>query len=256
MNKSKEPEVEKISPVYHERFKDAMWYDKPLAITIGGAGGIGSWLTLFLSRVGHEIYLYDHDRVETVNLAGQVYGPSHVGMTKTGAMQAVVTLLCAEAKVNEMGKFGEGGSTLLTNITFMAFDNMVARKLMAQTWNQMQEKRIEKAKVEGLYDSPDYVPPISILIDGRMEAESGMVFVIKSPSDYERYMKEDMFEDSEVPDGPCSYKATSHNGARLAAEMMNVLNNHISNKYRKLKYRTVPYKVEYAFPTLDYEITK
>lgn len=235
------------APVYHERFKDAPWYNKSLVTTVGGAGGIGSWLTLFLSRAGHEILLYDFDIVEPVNIGGQLYGMSHVGKLKTEATKLMVQLLCGEFKIHEMGKFGieKEENDVVTNICFLAFDNMAARKLMAEAWFKHQESKKEKIPGE-----------VNILIDGRMEAETGMVYAITSPKDFKRYMENDMFPDSDVPMAPCSYRGTSHNGARMGQEMINVLNGHITNKLRGAAVREVPYKIEYEMPTCGYEIIR
>lgn len=235
------------APVYHERFKDAPWYGKKEIVTVGGAGGIGSWLTLFLSRIGHEILLYDFDTVEPVNLGGQLYGMRHVGKTKTDALASVVDMLCGEHLIHQMGRFGTGPNenAIVSNICFLGFDNMDARKLMAEAWFKHQESK--KSRVPG---------EVNILIDGRMEAETGMVYAITSPADYKRYMENDMFADSDVPMAPCSYRGTTHNGARMASEMVNVLNAHIANKRRGQIIREVPYKIEYELPTCGYEIIR
>lgn len=230
-------------PVYHERFKDSPWYGKKIVATVGGAGGIGSWLTFFLTRAGHSIVLYDFDTVDVSNLGGQLYGKKNVGQKKSDALISLMDALCGEYEINAMGKFGAAGdSSMVTDVCFMCFDNMDARKEMAEAWYNHQKSKKEKVPGE-----------INILIDGRMEAETGMVFAIKSPADYERYMKNNMFDDAEVKTGPCSYRATTHNGAALAAKMIDTFNNHVSNKNKGMVIREVPYQESYEGPTKTYE---
>ena len=79
------------------RFRDATWFQKveefTIPIVIGGSGGIGSWLTLFLSRNMTEtnsLILYDFDRVEEVNIAGQLFRIKDVGKLKADAMRDIV----------------------------------------------------------------------------------------------------------------------------------------------------------------------
>jgi hypothetical protein len=228
------------APAYHERFKDAPWYGAKLDVTVGGAGGIGSWLTFFLSRTGHNIFLYDHDTVEAVNVGGQMYGLKHVGETKVDAMKEVVSLLCGEMSINDMGKFGDDNK-MVSNVTIMGFDNMVARRQMAEAWFEMQKNKKNRQAGE-----------VNILIDGRMETETGMIFAIRTPNDFKRYMETEMFDDAEVADRPCSFKATSHNGAFLAANIVAILNNHITNKKYGKVVRDVRFKLEYELPTLTY----
>jgi molybdopterin/thiamine biosynthesis adenylyltransferase len=235
------------APAYHERFKDAPWYGKKLEITVGGAGGIGSWLAFALSRAGHSIYLYDFDTVEPVNVGGQMYGMKHVGRKKVEAITTIVDLLCGDHEINDLGKFGFGDNenSIVSNVTIMGFDNMDARKNMAEAWFKHQTSKAERVEGE-----------INILIDGRMEAETGMLFAIKNKTDYERYMKDDMFPDADVPMAPCSYRATTQNGMRMAAEIIEVLNNHISNKVRGKVIREVPYQVSWEGPTKTYNVVR
>ena len=53
---------------FHNRFTDLEWYGNTKTLLIGGAGGIGSWLSFFLGRIGHKLYIFDFDTVEPSNL--------------------------------------------------------------------------------------------------------------------------------------------------------------------------------------------
>ena len=71
-----------------ERFKDAPWFDPKgeIEVIIGGAGGIGSWLALFLARQNVQISIFDMDTVEEVNLGGQFFNNNDIGQTKVQAI--------------------------------------------------------------------------------------------------------------------------------------------------------------------------
>ena len=71
------------------RFSDAPWASEIRSITIGGAGGLGSWLAMFLARVGHRIDIYDFDHVGTENIGGgQFYSERQAGQAKTSALRS------------------------------------------------------------------------------------------------------------------------------------------------------------------------
>ena len=76
----------------HNRFKEIMWYDrsKDLVVGVVGVGGIGSWLTFALARIGCKPFVFDDDILEVHNQGGQLYGTSHMGMTKVSALHKIV----------------------------------------------------------------------------------------------------------------------------------------------------------------------
>lgn len=228
-----------------DRFKDAKWVNARLDIIVGGVGGIGSWLTFFLSRLGeNDIYVFDDDTIEPQNLGGQLYPVSDLGMSKVTSIGNT----CREYSGFEIISMPTlYNSNSVTGVMFSAFDNMAARKQMVEAWygNQMNLRNTGQATPED----------INIFIDGRMEAEQGIIYIIDSVSDYKRYMSE-MVDDSELPAGPCSFRATTHNAAILAGNMVAVLTNHITNKKMGKKYKTVPYKLTYELPTLTYGIER
>ena len=51
------------------RFSDAIWYKPGISVIIGGVGSIGSHLSYYLGRQECDMYLYDMDSVDEVNLA-------------------------------------------------------------------------------------------------------------------------------------------------------------------------------------------
>ena len=75
------------------RFSGAEWFNKmqEVGVSIIGLGGIGSWLALLLSRLKVRImYCRDMDKVEAVNLAGQLYQSDDVGSNKTEAVRNLI----------------------------------------------------------------------------------------------------------------------------------------------------------------------
>ena len=64
----------------YNRFKDAPWFPEREEVTmIGGAGGIGSWLTFFLNKAGFKTIVYDFDVIEEHNLGKSIILLTFVG---------------------------------------------------------------------------------------------------------------------------------------------------------------------------------
>jgi molybdopterin/thiamine biosynthesis adenylyltransferase len=198
--------------VKQSRFRDASWFGSIETLTtpivVGGAGGIGSWLTLFLSRMlsDNYVFLYDFDNVEEVNMAGQMFGKQHINMPKVNAVQDIVTNFTDFTKLSAQNEKYTVDS-LKSPIMFSAFDNMEARKVMFNNWSQEAPK----------HDN-------AIFIDGRLLAEQLQVFFV-TPETARRYQKDFLFDDSEVEDANCSYKQTSHFAAVIAAKMVQGFTN-------------------------------
>ena len=121
------------------RFSDAKWFQAgPKDIIIGGTGGIGSWVALFLSRIGHNLYLFDNDTVEEVNMAGQLYKTTQIGINKADATKSNIFEFCGATNVETLGLYSESSET--SPIVFSCFDNMAARKLMFEKWKAQEDR--------------------------------------------------------------------------------------------------------------------
>ena len=143
-----------------DRFKDAEWFGDR-TVLIGGCGGIGSWLSLFLSRAGFTEVIYDNDKVEEHNIGGQLYGIKNVGKTKVDAIAEIIYEFTGDNRVHVF--CSRMNKTSPTNkYVFSAFDNMKARKELFENW------------LESYRNSDD-----AIFIDGRLAAESFQVYTVK-----------------------------------------------------------------------------
>jgi len=202
--------------VKKSRFRDATWFVKAESFTtpivVGGAGGIGSWLTLFLSRMLSDnfLFLYDYDVVEEVNMAGQLFSKKHIGQFKTQAMQDIVDNFTDFSKLSIQSEKYTIDS-LASPVMFSCFDNMEARKVMFQKWSSEAPKHEH-----------------AIFIDGRLLAEQLQVFFV-TPATARRYQRDFLFDDAEVEDVNCSYKQTTHFAAAIAAKMVQGFTNWLVN---------------------------
>ena len=216
--------------VKKSRFRDASWFEKVdkfvIPIIVGGAGGIGSWLTLFLSRMlppTSYIILYDFDKVEEVNMAGQLFRIQDIGKLKVAAMRDIVGEFSGYERIT-MQPDRYDTESLRSPVMFSCFDNMVARKDMFENWLQEAEKY-----------------PDSIFIDGRLNAEQFQVFYVTLENALV-YKNTHLFDDSEVEDANCSYKQTTHFAAAIAAKMVQGFTGFLDPTYE------LPFKYEEIGP--------
>lgn len=216
-----------------DRFKGATWFtpegETAPSIIIGGAGGIGSWLALFLKRAGFSIYIFDDDIIESHNLGGQFFRNRQVGVSKVSALKSNIhdytgnfINIYTEKYVKE---------SFVAPFMMSAFDNMAARKLMFEKWYAYA--------VENLDENP-------LFIDGRLEMEQLQIFcvTVDTADEYRKHL----FDDGDVEELACTTKQTSHSAGMIASLMTAFFTNHISNIYTKGSDRIVPFFHEYYIP--------
>lgn len=218
------------------RFSAADWYEEATKqeIIIGGVGGIGSWLSLLVSRLyPRDLYLFDPDIVDRTNMSGQLYGSQYVDTPKVSAMQRTLVEFSQYFRVHSMAarysRFSFGSKIMMGG-----FDNMEARKVFFESWRSFV-KTSSEPRAESLF------------IDGRLAAEEFQIFAIRGDDDYhmDLYQKDFLFDDSEAEQTVCSYKQTSHCAAMIASVMVNIFVNHIANLTDCGIERPVPFFTSY-----------
>ena len=218
-------------------FRGLPWFEmaNDMYCTIGGAGGIGSWLALFLSRAGIRPSIYDFDYVERRNMGGQFYSQEDIGRPKVQALASNIRNFTAYYFPSVYETRLQEGS-LQSSMSFSAFDNMEARKTMFKNWKRV----VAKMRPEEQYKA--------IFIDGRLEAEFFQIFCVTT-NRIEQY-EATLVDDSELPDTACTVKQTTHVAAMIGAYMTTLFTNHLTNIAEKGKVREVPFKFEVFLPLI------
>lgn len=219
------------------RVKGAEWFPflHKTDIMVLGQGGIGSWVSLFLARIGADLHIFDHDMYESHNMTGQLVMSSQVGVNKAVAIKQTLSHLSPDTNVATYGKYSSLSPT--NNIVICGFDNMEARKIAFANWKNNVEKYPESASRK-------------FFQDGRLLAEQLQIFNIPGnrPDLIEKYEKERLPEDSEVEEADCVFKQTTHCAAMIASHMVGFLTNWATNAFGDIPYRQVPFFYEYIVP--------
>ena len=245
------------------RFSDAPWAKHNLidSIVVGGAGGIGSWLTLLLARTyTAPIIVFDADRIEMHNLGGQLFTTSSVNTSKVDEVAKIARQFCSNGRVITPKASMVGQETrqiiLFREVCFSAFDNMAARKTLFQFWldsielsgKETPEDTWEVSEEPEYYDeiNPEYF----LFVDGRLNPEQMQIFCIRGSDKaaIKKYQEEFLFDDSDVEDLPCTFKQTSHSAAMIASHMVGFYTNHLTNIIEEDDDRVVPFMWEYHIP--------
>lgn len=226
-------EETQISAQYN-RFKGADWFEivQEQNVILAGLGGIGSWVSLFLSRLGPKtITLYDDDRFEAHNLSGQAFRINNLGRFKVEEAASIAIDFSNYTKSYAFNsKYTERCST--SKIMICGFDNMGARKLFYNKW---KEAIIQEESHEYLF------------IDGRLTADMFQLFCIQGNDTYvqDEYERNWLFEDKNADETDCTFRQTSHIAAMLGTYITTYFTNFCSNLSPDNFPKRIPWFMEY-----------
>jgi molybdopterin/thiamine biosynthesis adenylyltransferase len=158
-------------------------------ILVIGAGSVGSFTTLTLSKMGlRNITVMDFDNVEPHNIPNQFFRMSDIGKPKVEALREIVKQFTDNDIETINGKFEKECEFFekkgIYNIVIVAVDSMEARK---NIWDEVKLK------------------PINYFIDSRTGAESMRLYTINPCSmDDIAYYEKSLYADEEASVLPCT----------------------------------------------------
>jgi len=159
-----------------------------LPIKIIGAGSVGSFTCLSLSKMGaHNIKVWDDDMVDEHNISNQFYRTQDIGEFKVDALQQMIMDFEGIPIQTENDKYY--GDSECNGIIISAVDNMSARK---RIWE----------KIKG---NPD----VSLFIDPRMGGRVARIYAVNpmNPGDFE----DTLYDDDDAEQERCTERTILYN---------------------------------------------
>jgi hypothetical protein len=227
-----------VKPQY-DRQKGAEWF--PLLykkdILVLGQGGIGSWVSFFLGRIGATLHIYDMDIYESHNMTGQMVLSDMIGAAKVDAVAFILSEFSPDCKVFPIKEEYDINSPT-NNIVICGFDDMIPRKIAFTKWKNFVNGLPEEGKRGCFFQ------------DGRLSAEQLQIFSIPGERAdlMEIYEKEHLFNNEDAPEQDCTFKQTSHCAAIIAGYMTGFITNWIVNSNEGRVIRQVPFMHQYFIP--------
>lgn len=228
------------------RFSGAIWYSaiQSKTITLAGVGGIGSYVGFLLARLKPAgLYLYDPDVVEQANMSGQLYGNHNLGQGKVYALSIMMQQYANYYNsISYQERFTAESEA--TNIMICGFDNMEARKLFFDAWEDRLMSKPEEERGKMLF------------IDGRLAAEEFQVFAIQGNDTraMREYRSKWLFSDAVADETICSYKQTTFMANMIASVMVNLFVNFVANECNPIIDRDVPFMIQYSADTMYFKV--
>jgi len=176
-------------------------------ITLIGAGGVGSPLSVAISKMGcPEITLFDGDIVSEENIPTQFHPHHLIGQAKVTSVKLMVDLFSDETEVDMWATTVDHFTTpetIVNPIVISAVDTIKARQ---DIWT-----------VVGRSNALWY-------IDMRMAAEQINIYIVDLKQDASWYSNYVFGQSDEiVPDLPCTSKATIYCGLMAAGHAANIV---------------------------------
>jgi len=174
----------------YQRHSDLIDVDrlKTLPIKIIGAGSVGSFTCLTLSKMGaHNIKIWDDDLLNEVNVGNQFCRMKDVEEYKVEALQNLIMDFEGVAIETDANLYD--GSEECEGIIIMAVDNMIARK---RIWEKVKNNE-----------------NVSLLVDPRMGGRVARIYAVNpmNPGSYE----ETLYDDDESVEERCTEKTIIYN---------------------------------------------
>lgn len=220
-------------PIQYSRFKGADWFNivAQQRVMLAGLGGIGSWVSLFLSRLGlMELRLLDDDNFEAHNMSGQAVRVQDMSVSKVQTAYDIALTFSNYVTTPLKTKFTEEIHPF--KVMICGFDNMEARKIFYNSWK------------EGINpnEAEEY-----LFIDGRLTAEMFQIFTITGTDVYAQsvYETQWLFNDYAADTTDCTFRQTSHLAGMIASYMVTYFTNFCSNLSPDNFPKRIPWFMEY-----------
>lgn len=185
------------------------------------------------------LFIYDDDVVEYVNMSGQLYSKSNIGISK---VDALANMIKDYADYYNVFAIREKYTIECeaTDIMICGFDNMKARKTFFHRWLAHVQSKPEKERKNCLY------------LDGRLAVEEFQILCIRGDDEYNinRYSNEFLFSDKEADETICSYKQTTFCANMIASYIVNLFVNFCANQCSPLIDRDLPFFTTYNAETM------
>jgi molybdopterin-synthase adenylyltransferase len=166
-------------------------------VTVIGVGAIGRQVASQLAAMGApSLQLFDHDYVDTVNLAPQGYFHGDLGLAKVDATSALIRQINPAVEILPVPERFRRSTKDFGNVVFMCVDSIETRKIIWETARH----------------STDF------FCDGRMSAEVLRVLSVSDATGRAHYPTT-LFTAAEAFHGACTGKSTIY-CAGIAAGMM------------------------------------
>jgi len=226
----------------NKRFSAFEWSVGKLKIQVIGCGMIGSWMALYLSRIGHLLELWDHDLYSVQNISAQFCGVHNISNNKATALAQNIKLFSgSDVAVTAHDDYFIPQRTEDINDCFIsAVDSMKYRKLYYEMWIKKQMEH----KVNGT------TPKHRFFIDFRSSPQHSEFFLVTNGIQAQKYAST-LFSDDDAEELPCNAKATTHNATLITSLGMAAINNLISNNINGYEVFDVPFHVYVDLQQLD-----
>jgi tRNA A37 threonylcarbamoyladenosine dehydratase len=196
-----------INVDYYQRQQGLVHTDAlALQIVIIGAGGIGSWTALALTKMGcQKVTVFDGDEIEQANVGSQLYASTDIGQKKVDALSDRLLSL-SELPIEVHPKHWDTGA-IVADILISAVDSMEVRRRLYETH-----------KGRDMW-----------FVDGRMAGNEINIYAFNL-SDQDKCAEYEMtlFTDEEADPIPCSERAVMYNtfvcGGLIASTVARIAN--------------------------------
>jgi ThiF family len=220
----------------HTRHSNIFLIPTQFGVGLIGAGGIGSPTAIALAKMGVIfIDVFDDDNVDPVNIATQLHQVSDIGKNKAFALRSTAERYADGCLGNAIPVRVDGSPLNLSySLIISAVDSIGARR---DIFKSMQTSNFQTC---------DWY------LDARMGAEKYQHFLVDWNNGacirrYEEMLFE--FDDADIPDAPCTEKATIYTAFMAAGQIGNVVKDIVTEK-------AVPHRLVHYIPQCEIQVFK